>query len=248
MKFIRYKQGKPEYRGILDNDKIIRINGTIYHDYSVTQEIVDIESVDILTPTIPSKIIGARLNYGEKNNLNTPKIFMKPQSAIIATKENIVYPSNEKVVKIEGELAVIIGKKCSNVSVEHAMHYVLGFTIANDVTCTYENADLTVTLGKFYDTFLPIGPYINTDLDISNLNIKTYINNELVQNGNTNEMIFNPLELISYISSITTLLPGDVILTGTPGNACEVNVGDNIKIEIDNLGVLENNIITQNDR
>ena len=243
MKFLRYRKDKPEYRGILDGENIIRVNGTIFHDYSLTTESEKYSDVEILTPIIPSKIIGARANYGAKNSLEIPKLFMKPQSSIIATKEGIIYPENEKSVRVEGELAVIIGKKCSKVTAEHAMHYVLGFTIANDVTSPSVDSDITVTLGKFYDTYLPIGPYINTDVEYNNLNITTYKNNEVVQSGNTKDLIFSVEELISYISSVTTLLPGDVILTGTPGESCEVKVGDIIRIEIDELGVLENHII-----
>lgn len=240
MKFIRYSKNKPEYRGILDGDRIKRINGTIFHDYAVTDDYENIADVKILPPVLPSKIFGIRANYGSAKSESIPSIFMKPASTVIAHNEKIIIPEDIKDVRIEGELAVIIGKKCRNVSKEHAMHYILGYTIANDVTAPSAMTDITVTIGKFYDTFLPLGQCIVTDILADNLNIKTFLNDSLVQEGSTKDMIFNIPEQISFLSKISTLMPGDVILTGTPSPSVSVKKGDKIEIQIESLGSLIN--------
>lgn len=240
MKFIRYAKGQTQYRGILDGNIIKRINGTVFHDYSLSAETENINDVVILPPVLPSKIIGFRKNYnGKREEIGEPKIFMKPQSSIIAHNENIILPKNE-IVKIEGELAVIIGKKAKNVAECHAMQHILGYTVANDITAQQKEADLNVTMGKFFDTFTPLGPCIVTDIDTSDIMINTYKNSELVQSGSTKNMIFDIMYQISYLSHIMTLLPGDIILTGTPNAAVEVHHDDKIDITIDNLGTLTN--------
>ena len=240
MKFIRYAKGQTQYRGILDGNIIKRINGTIFHDYSLSAETENINDVVILPPVLPSKIIGFRKNYnGKREEIGEPKIFMKPQSSIIAHNENIILPKNE-IVKIEGELAVIIGKKAKNVAECHAMQHILGYTVANDITAQQKEADLNVTIGKFFDTFTPLGPCIVTDIDTSDIMINTYKNGELVQSGSTKNIIFDIMYQISYLSHIMTLLPGDIILTGTPNAAVEVHHDDKIDITIDNLGTLTN--------
>ena len=244
MKFIRYAKGQAQYRGILDGSIIKRINGTIFHDYSLSAETENINDVVILPPVLPSKIVGLRKNYnGKREDIGMPKIFMKPQSSIIAHGENIILPENQ-TVKIEGELAVIIGKKAKNVAECHAMQHILGYTIANDITAPQKEQDLTVTIGKFFDTFAPLGPCIVTDIDVSDVMINTYKNGELVQSGSTKDMIFDIAYQISYLSSIMTLLPGDIILTGTPSAAVEVHHNDKIDITIDNIGTLTNQCIS----
>ena len=244
MKFIRYAKGQAQYRGILDGSIIKRINGTIFHDYYLSAETENINDVVILPPVLPSKIVGFRKNYnGKREDIGMPKIFMKPQSSIIAHGENIILPENQ-TVKIEGELAVIIGKKAKNVAECHAMQHILGYTIANDITAPQKEQDLTVTIGKFFDTFAPLGPCIVTDIDVSDVMINTYKNGELVQSGSTKDMIFDIAYQISYLSSIMTLLPGDIILTGTPSAAVEVHHNDKIDITIDNIGTLTNQCIS----
>lgn len=245
MKFIRYAKGKTQYRGILDGSRIKRINGTIFHDYSLSSESENIDDVTILPPVLPSKIIGFRKNYnGKKEDIGEPKIFMKPQSSIIAHNENIILPKNQ-LVKIEGELAVIIGKKAKNVSECHALQHILGYTVANDITAQQKETDLNVTTGKFFDTFTPLGPCIVTDIDVSDIMINTYKNGELVQSGSTKSMIFDIMYQISYLSNIMTLIPGDIILTGTPNAAVEVQNNDKIDITIDNIGTLTNKCISE---
>lgn len=246
MKFIRYAKGKVEYRGILEDNIIKRINGTIFHDYHVTDDREHIDNVKILPPVLPSKIVGFRKNYnGKREDIGEPKIFIKPQSSIVAMNENIILPQNEKIVRVEGELAIIIGKKAKNVKESQAFNYILGYTIANDITAPQDMQDLTVTKGKFYDTFTPLGPHIVTDINVDNIMIRTYKNKELVQEGSTYNMIFDIAYQISHISHIMTLNAGDVILTGTPSTAVEVKDNDKIDINIENIGILSNSCIKE---
>ncbi len=245
MKFIRYAKGKPEYRGIIDGDIIKRINGTIFHDYSLTADTYNINDVKILPPVLPAKIIGFRSNYnGTRENIK-PKYFIKPASTLAACNENIVIPKNADNIYVEGELAVVISKKAKNIAECHALSHILGFTIANDVTASFEESDMTITLGKSYDTFTPLGPFINTDTNNFDFTIETYKNSNLVQSGHINNMVYDIFFQISYLSHIMTLNPGDVILTGTPSNAVNVKNGDVIEIKINSLGVLKNTVVEE---
>ena len=243
MKFIRYKKDKPEYRGVLDGGKIKRISGSIFHDYNITDETELLEEVKVLPPVLPSKIIGLRKNYSfENKKLKEPLIFMKPASSVIAHNEEISVNNMLERVYAEAELAVIIGKRCRNVKPEHSMHYILGFTIANDVTGSSERFTETFTAGKYFDTFTPLGPVINTSCLYDSLDIEMFVNGELKQKGNTKDMIFNIPEQIAYLSLIMTLMPGDTVLTGTPSPAAEINDGDVIEIDIQNIGTLTNRV------
>lgn len=245
MKFIRYKIDKTEYRGILDGDKIKRINGTIFHDYSLTTDIIPLSEVTILPPVLPSKIIGFRKNYNGSRQDISPQVFFKPPTTIIGANDNIILPNRVEDVRIEGEMAVIIGKKCKNIPESQVLNHILGYTIANDITAPQGSADLNVTIGKGYDTFTPLGPYINTEIDISNLEITTYKNHEVCQHGFTSSMIYDVLFQVSFLSNVMTLNPGDVILTGTPSSAVPVIDNDVITIKIENLGTLENKCIRE---
>lgn len=242
MKFIRYQNGKPEYRGVLDGENITMISGSIFHDFALTDEKIKLEGVKILPPVLPSKIIGLRKNYEE--NKKAPLLFLKPPSSVIPTESSIVIPTTLDRVMAEGELAVIIGKKCRNVKEEHAAHFILGYSIANDVTGISERFEDSYTSSKSFDTFTPLGPIIQTECNIANLEIKTFINGELKQSGSTDAMFFKIPYLISYISSIMTLEAGDVILTGTPSPSVEIKPGDKIEITIGNIGALFNTVIS----
>lgn len=260
MKFIRYKSKKDnnpgtktEYRGILDGDKVVRIDGSFFHAYSISQEEpLHIDDIIFLPPILPNKIIGIRSNYFA--NYETaidkasyePKFFFKPLSSIITTNENIIIPNNENDVRIEGELGIIIGKKAYKVSKHQAEKYIFGYTITNDITAKQSSSDMTITKGKSYNTFTPIGPYIETSLpNLLNTAIKITINNKLVSDSNSSGIIYSPSEIIEYLSNIMVLLPGDLILTGTPTSSIKIEAGDIVAIEIANIGLLENNVINE---
>lgn len=247
MKIIRFEyKGEQEY-GYLRDEIINILTGDIFSDAVETDTMVALEEVKVLPPVIPSKIVALGLNY-EKHAREAgfdipeePLIFLKPPSAIIAHLEHVIYPANTDNVHYEGELGVVIGKKAHHVSEDEALDYVLGYTIVNDVSAReYQHKDGQWTRGKGYDTFCPVGPVIAAGLDPDNLDIKTRLNGKTVQDSNTNDMIFKTAHQISFISHVMTLIPGDLIITGTPLGVGPFNRGDCVEIEVEGIGVLKN--------
>jgi 2-keto-4-pentenoate hydratase/2-oxohepta-3-ene-1,7-dioic acid hydratase in catechol pathway len=170
-----------------------------------------------------------------------PKLFIKPSTAVIGPNQNIEYPSISEKVDAEGELAIIIGKQARNVSKADAKNYILGYTCLNDVTARdIQRRDEQWTRGKGFDTFCPIGPYIATNLDPTALTITTRVNGEVRQEASTSDMVFGVEELVAFVSEVMTLLPGDIIATGTPAGVPTLNRGDQIEIEISEIGTLSN--------
>jgi len=197
----------------------------------------------------PTKIIAIGLNYldhAKELNMEIPKyplIFMKPPTAVIGDREIIIYPPQTQELHYEGELGIVIGKKARNISIEAAKQYIAGYTCANDVTARdLQRLDGQWTRSKSFDTFCPLGPRIVKDIDPTNLAITTRVNSVTKQNSNTNQMIFNAYKLVSFISAIMTLLPGDVISTGTPPGVGELQVGDVVEVEIEEIGILRNTV------
>lgn len=250
MKIIRFEyKGRQEY-GYLEGDSISIVSGDIFSGATETGEKVSLGDVKVLPPVTPSKIVALGLNYekhardGGFDIPEEPLLFLKPPSSIIAHLESIIYPSVTDNVHYEGELGVVIGKKAQHVKEEEALDYVLGYTVVNDVSAReFQHKDVQWTRGKGFDTFCPIGPVIATGLDPDNLDIKTRLNGKTVQDSNTNDMIFKTAHQISFISNVMTLLPGDVILTGTPLGVGPFNKGDTVEIEIEGIGVLENPVV-----
>ncbi len=200
----------------------------------------------------PSKIIAVGLNYydhARELNMSVPEyplIFLKPPTAVIYSGESIVYPPQSSEVHFEGELAVIIKDKIKNISVDKVHNHIAGYTCANDVTARdIQRNDGQWTRAKSFDTFCPLGPKIISDIDPSSLNICTRVNGLERQYSNTKNMIFDVFELTSYISGIMTLMPGDVIITGTPPGVGAINPGDTVEVEIEKVGVLMNKVIQQ---
>jgi 2-keto-4-pentenoate hydratase/2-oxohepta-3-ene-1,7-dioic acid hydratase in catechol pathway len=197
----------------------------------------------------PTKIIAIGLNYldhAKELNMEIPEyplIFMKPPTAAIGDGEIIIYPPQTQELHYEGELGIVIGKKARNVSIEEAKDYIAGYTCANDVTARdLQRLDGQWTRSKSFDTFCPLGPRIAEDIDPTNLTIATRVNGVIKQNSNTNQMIFNAFKLVSFVSAIMTLLPGDVISTGTPPGVGELRVGDVVEVEIEGIGILRNTV------
>jgi 2-keto-4-pentenoate hydratase/2-oxohepta-3-ene-1,7-dioic acid hydratase in catechol pathway len=197
----------------------------------------------------PTKIIAIGLNYldhAKELNMDIPEyplIFMKPPTAVIEDGGTIIYPPQTKELHYEGELGIVIGKKARNVSIEEAKDYIAGYTCANDVTARdLQRLDGQWTRSKSFDTFCPLGPRIVKDVDPTNLAIATRVNGVTKQSSNTNQMIFNAFKLVSFISAIMTLLPGDVISTGTPPGVGELQVGDVVEVEIEGIGILRNTV------
>jgi len=251
VKILRFKTDKVEKKGMLVDGKIRRIFGSIFSDFQVSDEIYELDKIDFLPPILPSKIICAGRNYSKHaeelgNKLpEEPLIFLKPPTAIIPHNGTIIKPSVSERVDYEGELAVIIGKRCKNIPSEQIYQYIFGYTCFNDITARdIQKKENKFTRAKSFDTFAPIGPFIVTDLNAENLNIKTRVNNKLMQNGNTKNMIFKIPFLISFISKIMTLLPGDVVATGTPSGVGPLSHGDMVEVEVDNIGILKNFVNT----
>ncbi len=248
MKLIRaYCQGKSFYGAISENqvyplDKGLKKYGPI-----------PLKDLQLLPLVVPTKIICIGLNYNAHAKElgmeipEEPMLFLKPPSSVIGTGENIMYPKMSKNVHYEGELAVVIGKQGKNISVEDAPKHIFGFTCANDVTARdLQQKDSQFTRAKGFDTFCPVGPWIETEFkEMDDLLIQTKVNGELKQEGRTSDMIINPYELLSYISQIMTLMPGDVILTGTPPGVGELVPGDEVHVEIEGLGTLINKVVQE---
>ncbi len=215
-----------------------------------TGEEYPMEDVKILSPVKPSKIVGVGLNYTEHieemkmNRPEFPLLFIKPSTTVIAHNETIVYPEHmSKRVDYEGELAVVIGKKSKDLSEYEAKNVIFGYTIINDVTARdLQLKDGQWVRAKSFDTFSPMGPFVVTDMDPLNLKIQTKLNGDVRQNSSTSNMIFNAYELVSFVSKIMTLLPGDVIATGTPKGVGEMRIGDETEITIEKIGVLKNKV------
>lgn len=199
----------------------------------------------------PTKIIAVGLNYldhAKELNMEIPDhplLFMKPSTSVIGDGDAIILPPQTKELHYEGELAVVIKEKMRNVPKHEASRFIAGYTCANDVTARdLQRIDGQWTRAKSFDTFCPIGPRIISDIDPKNLRIETRVNGVTKQLSNTNNMIFDVFDLISFVSEIMTLLAGDVIITGTPPGVGEIRVGDTVEVEIEGIGVLKN-IVTQ---
>lgn len=204
----------------------------------------------ILAPCEPTKIVCIGLNYRdhaaelEMAIPDEPIIFLKPPSAVTAHNTAIIYPNSTRRVDYEAELALVIGRPAHRVSKEQAPAYVAGYTCANDVTARdLQEKDGQWTRAKSFNTFLPLGPYINTAIDPGSLDISLYINNRRKQFSNTSNLIFGISELVSFTSHIMTLWPGDVILTGTPSGVGPMDIGDTVTVTIDGIGSLRNHVV-----
>jgi 2-keto-4-pentenoate hydratase/2-oxohepta-3-ene-1,7-dioic acid hydratase in catechol pathway len=206
----------------------------------------------LFEPARPSKIICVGRNYREHaaelgNKMpDEPLLFLKAPSAIISSEEEIVLPGASQQVEHEGELGVVIGRVARNIaSEEDPLSYVLGYTCVNDVTARdLQRKDVQFTRSKSFDTFCPVGPWIETDIDPGNVAVETRLNGEVKQNGNTSDMAFSVAFLIRYISEIMTLYPGDLIATGTPAGVSRMKPGDIVEVEVAGIGVLRNRVVS----
>jgi len=250
MKLTRFTaEGKPEYgvinEGIIQVAEYVPCSGSC--GVKLTDRKYERRNVKLLAPCEPSKVVAVGLNYYsharelKKDIPATPLLFIKPSTSVIGPEDFIIYPPTSRRVDYEGELGVVIGATAHRVSTERAFDYVLGYTCFNDITARdLQELDGQWTRAKGFDTFAAIGPCIETDLDPGNASIETFLNGKLKQSGNTVDLIFNVIELVSFISNIMTLLPGDVIATGTPSGIGPIKPGDKVEVKINGIGTLTN--------
>lgn len=239
--------------GLVEDNTFVPITDVPWNDHEITDLKIDLDRCGLLAPVMPSKIILIGLNYRdhikESQSANEapdePVIFMKPPTTIIGPGDDIPYPPELDRVDYEGELAAVIGKEVYRVDEKQAEEAVFGFTCLNDVTARHlQKKDVQWTRGKGFDGFAPVGPWLVTDIDPLDLEIRTYLNDELRQDSKTSYQIWNVYALISFISRVMTLLPGDVISTGTPKGIGAVQPGDKVRITIENIGTLENGVVS----
>jgi 2-keto-4-pentenoate hydratase/2-oxohepta-3-ene-1,7-dioic acid hydratase in catechol pathway len=249
MKFTRFeRQGAVSY-GLVEDSTVYRIDGDIFGDYRVTEERYKLSDLKILAPCKPSKIVAVGINYRDhatemKHDLpEDPVIFIKPSTAVIGPEDKIIMPPMSKRVDYEAELALVIGKQAKNVEPEEALQYVLGATCLNDVTARdLQKKDGQWTRAKGFDTFAPIGPFIVTGADYNNIDIELVLNGEIKQKSNTSYFITKAQEIVSYISKVMTLNPGDVIATGTPSGIGPLSKGDIVEVRLQGVGTLRNHV------
>lgn len=250
MKIVRFSMGKKTGYGILRGDTIQAIQGKPFRFIKLLGQDYRLSDVKLLPPVLPTKIVAAALNYHShiaemrEKEPTSPVFFLKPSTSVIGPDCDIFYYPGLRRLDYEGELAVVIKKKAWQVSIGEALDYVLGYTCINDVTARDLQAQGGPwTRAKGLDTFAPIGPCIETDLEPKDVVVETYLNGERKQHGNTRELIFSVPEYISAVSRVMTLLPGDVIATGTPEGIGPMYPGDTVEIRIPAIGSLTNKVV-----
>ena len=249
MRIVRYMKDSGICYGIVKGAIIYELEGDVFFQYQLTGREFPLEELKIFAPCQPTKIVALGLNYrshAEELKMKLPEdplLFLKPSTSVIGPDENIFYPVMSRRVDYEAELGVVIGKEAKGVSEDKAEEYILGYTCFNDVTARdLQGKDKQFTRSKGFDTFAPMGPWIETELDPSNLKVESYLNGELKQSGTTADLMFPTFQLVSFISKVMTLLPGDVIATGTPAGIGPMQVGDTIEIVIEGIGALRNRV------
>jgi 2-keto-4-pentenoate hydratase/2-oxohepta-3-ene-1,7-dioic acid hydratase in catechol pathway len=251
MRLVRFLvQNKPAY-GILDNDEVVELDGEGFTSLSSRRAVHRAAEVRLLAPCIPTKVVAVGLNYRDHAKElgmavpENPVLFLKPPTAVIGPGENIIYPAMSRQVDYEGELGIVIRDRISGIAVGEVRKHILGYTCANDVTARdLQKKDVQWTRAKGFDTFCPVGPWIETDLDPDNLAIETYLNGERRQSSRTSQFVFGVDRLVSFISQVMTLHPGDLIITGTPGGIGPMTPGDDVEVRIEGVGGLKNQVTT----
>jgi 2-keto-4-pentenoate hydratase/2-oxohepta-3-ene-1,7-dioic acid hydratase in catechol pathway len=249
MNLVRYSRDGSDQYGALEGDWIAPMEGPLDALVRTPRaKSIPLDAVRLLAPVAPSKIVAAGLNYGafvrdqKVEPPREPLIFLKPATAVVGPGDAIIYPPQTRELYYEGELAIVIARKVSRVPLSEARRYVLGYTCMNDVTAgDLQARDNEFTRSKSFDTFAPLGPVIETSIENPDaLTLTTKLNGALRQNASTSDLIFKTDFLVSFISHVMTLMPGDVISTGTPPGVGQIKVGDVIEIEIERIGVLRN--------
>lgn len=253
MRCVRFEVENKAKIGVIEGDKVRTVYGSLDTFWQLTDEVFPLAHVQLLAPCVPKQIICVGLNYREhakEINMEVPAepvLFTKAAHTVIGPDAAVIYPPQTKELFYEAELGIVIKKKMKDVSPEEAHNYILGYTCANDVTAR----DLQLREGqwlrsKSFDTFCPLGPWLETELDPEDLAIKLYLNGKLKQDARTSDMVYNPYEILSYISQSMTLDAGDLVLTGTPFGTGEMQPGDEVVVEIEGIGRQRNFVSAPN--
>ena len=249
MKIVRFSHNDRIKYGVLTGTAVCEYIGSPFDDFKETDHYFLLSEIKLLAPCLPQKIVALGVNYrshGKEMNHKPPAeplIFLKPATSVIGPEDNIVYPPSSKRVDYEGELGVVIKSFTQKVTREDANNYILGYTCVNDVTARdLQTKDVQWTRAKSFDTFCPIGPCIETELDPSNLSLETILNGKVKQKAKTSQLIFKVPDLVSFISNVMTLLPGDVIATGTPAGIGPMQPDDVVEVKIEGIGTLKNTV------
>lgn len=247
MRFVRFDASGPARWGIIEGEHVRPLKATPWQGINTTGEDHRLSDLRLLAPATPSKIIAVGLNYRDHAAElglalpDEPLLFLKPPTCVVGPGQAIVAPRLAGQVDYEAELAVVVKRRCRQVSSGRAGGYLLGYTCANDVTARdLQRKDGQWARAKSFDTFCPLGPWIETDVDTSFTGIRCFVNGERRQDSTTAYMLYSPAELLSFISHVMTLEPGDVILTGTPAGIGPLRPGDTCDVEIEGIGRLSN--------
>jgi 2-keto-4-pentenoate hydratase/2-oxohepta-3-ene-1,7-dioic acid hydratase in catechol pathway len=250
MQIVRFRADAKTRYGVLEGSAVVEYSGTPFTAFQRARKRYALKQVVLLAPVLPSKIVAVGLNYHayviarNRPAPDKPVIFLKPVSALAGPDDPILYPAQSAQVEHEAELAVVVRRRCRNVPAARARDYVLGYTCLNDVTARdLEADDLQRALAKAFDTFCPIGPCIATDIDPSAVTVESLVNGVVRQSSSTKDLIFPVEEIVARVSEVMTLLPGDVIATGTPAGTGPILPGDHVEVRIEGIGSLRNTVV-----
>ncbi|WP_440069068.1 fumarylacetoacetate hydrolase family protein [Streptosporangium sp. OZ121] len=257
MRIARFSTGEGVGFGVVEGgpgeEFISGISGHPFGPIQFTGERYSLSQVRLVAPMLPSKVVAIGKNYADHAQEmggevpDEPLVFLKPSTSVIGSGEAIAYPTTlSQRVDYEGELAVVIGRLCREVPRERAHEVIFGYTCANDVTARdLQKKDVQFTRAKGFDTFCPLGPWIQTELDPSDVGIVTTVNGEIKQDSRTSKLMYDIPALIAHVSAVMTLIPGDVILTGTPEGVGPLSVGDEVSVFVEGIGTLSNRVVSR---
>jgi 2-keto-4-pentenoate hydratase/2-oxohepta-3-ene-1,7-dioic acid hydratase in catechol pathway len=252
VRIARYSRDGEVAFGVVEGAEVAELTTHPFGPLTFTGARHALDGVRLLAPVLPSKVVAIGKNYAEHAAEmggaapEQPLIFLKPSTAVVGAGAEIAYPPSSGRVDYEGELAVVIGRLCRDVPESAAMSVVLGYTCANDVTARdQQKSDGQWSRAKGYDSFCPLGPWLETDFDVSDARVTTTLNGETKQDGRTSQLVHKVPALLAYITACMTLLPGDVILTGTPAGVGPMQIGDEVSVEIEGIGRLTNSVVAR---
>ncbi|MFH1737921.1 MAG: fumarylacetoacetate hydrolase family protein [bacterium] len=246
-RYVRFQKGRQAVYGLLEGETIHELSGSIFEKAEKTGKSFSLREVKLLAPCEPTKVLAVGGNYsshlGDNPPYEKPELFFMVPSAVLEPEGKIVIPEGTQDCHYEGELVVVIGKKAKNISVEEAKDYVFGVTCGNDVSARdWQKNDMQWWRAKGSDTFAGLGPAIAVGVNYDDLLLTTRLNGEVKQQQRTSDFIFNVHAVVSFVSQFITLLPGDVIYTGTPGHTSAMKSGDVVEVEIEGIGILRNQV------